>query len=82
MFVDTAAVSCKSVHKTKIYNIDHIAVLPTTSQEVFRLDISVDNFLQVERMKSHEKLVCQEKRCLERKVSAAVSEKVVEAGAK
>lgn len=68
------------LRQTKVDNIDLVATLANTHQEVVGLDITVDERLGVDVLDAGDELISQEKNGLQRELSVAEVEEVLQAG--
>lgn len=66
--------------QTKVNDVDLVATLANTHQEIVGLDITVNEGLGVNVLDARDELVGQEKNSLERELSVAKVEKVLQAG--
>ena len=66
--------------QTEIDNIDLVATLADTHEEVVRLDITVDEGLGVDVLDAGDELVCQQKNGLQRELAVAEVEEILQTG--
>lgn len=66
--------------ETKVDNIDLVATLADTHEEVVGLDVTVDEGLGVDVLDAGDKLICQQENGLERELAVAEVEQILQTG--
>lgn len=67
--------------ETKVDNIDLVATLADTHEEVVGLDVTVDEGLGVDVLDAGDELICQQEDGLERELAVAEVEQILQTGA-